>query len=229
MIGADDVRGRIQEISEELKLVVSGRTFDALLPPLMFAFVNGRYSLTVASIWAVVLALLLVMIRSVRKQPLRYAVGGLVGALLACGIAYFSDNAANYYLPKIVTSTVLVFAALISLVLGKPLAALTSHLTRGWDLAWYWRKDVKPAYQEVTLVWLVFFLMRFALQILLFRRGDVVALAWTNTLLGLPVTMAGLILSYLYGVWRLRNLKGPSVEEHRQGKQQPWEGQTRGF
>lgn len=228
-IGADDLKARIKEISEELKLVISGKTFDALLPPLLFAIVNGRYQLTVASIWAIALALFLGIIRLARKQPLRYALGGLVGVLFASGIAYFSNNAANYYLPKIVSSAVLVFSALVSIVLGKPMAALTSHLTRGWDLDWYWRKDVKPAYQEVTVIWLLFFLMRLALQVILYRRGDVVELAWTNTLLGLPVTIAGLILSYLYGIWRLRNLKGPSVEEHREGKLQPWEGQTRGF
>jgi len=149
--------------------------------------------------------------------------------MVASGIAYFSNNAANYYLPRIATSALLVLAALVSLILGKPMAALTSHLTRGWDLDWYWRKDVKPAYQEVTVLWFLSFVMRLALQVILYRRGDVVELAWTNTLLGLPVTIAGLILSYLYGIWRLRNLKGPSVEEHREGKLQPWEGQTRGF
>ena len=228
-IGADDLKARIKEISEELKLVISGKTFDALLPPLLFAIVNGRYQLTVASIWAIALALFLGIIRLARKQPLRYALGGLVGVLFASGIAYFSNNAANYYLPKIVSSEVLVFSALVSIVLGKPMAALTSHLTRGWDLDWYWRKDVKPAYHEVTVIWLLFFLMRLALQVILFRRGNIVELAWTNTLLGLPFTIAGLILSYLYGIWRLRNLKGPSVEEHREGKLQPWEGQTRGF
>jgi len=228
-IGADDLKARIKEISEELKLVISGKTFDALLPPLLFAIVNGRYQLTVASIWAIALALFLGIIRLARKQPLRYALGGLVGVLFASGIAYFSNNAANYYLPKIVSSAVLVFSALVSIVLGKPMAALTSHLTRGWDLDWYWRKDVKPAYQEVTVIWLLFFLMRLALQVILFRRGNIVELAWTNTLLGLPFTIAGLILSYLYGIWRLRNLKGPSVEEHREAKPQPWKGQTRGF
>ena len=228
-IGADDLKSRIKEISEELKLVISGKTFDALLPPLLFAIVNGRYQVTVASILAIALAVLLGIIRLARIQPLRYAVGGLVGVMVASGIAYFSNNAANYYLPRIATSALLVLAALVSLILGKPMAALTSHLTRGWDLDWYWRKDVKPAYQEVTVLWFLSFVMRLALQVILYRRGDVVELAWTNTLLGLPVTIAGLILSYLYGIWRLRNLKGPSVEEHREGKLQPWEGQTRGF
>lgn len=73
------MNARIKEISEELRLFISEKTFDALLPPLLFAVVNGRYQLTVASILAIALALLLGIIRLARKQPLRYAVGGLVG------------------------------------------------------------------------------------------------------------------------------------------------------
>ena len=44
-----------------------------------------------------------------------------------------------------------------------------------------------------------------------------------------PATMILLIVSYLYGTWRLRNLGGPSVEEFKSGTEPPWEGQQRGF
>jgi len=38
-----------------------------------------------------------------------------------------------------------------------------------------------------------------------------------------------LVISYLYGTWRLRHLKGPSVEEFKAGAEPPWTGQRRGF
>jgi len=38
-----------------------------------------------------------------------------------------------------------------------------------------------------------------------------------------------LVVSYLYGIWRLGNLEGPSVEEFKLGQEPPWEGQKRGF
>jgi hypothetical protein len=109
------------------------------------------------------------------------------------------------------------------------LAAWLSHLTRGWPLDWFWRDDVKPAYQEVTWVWALLTAMRLAIQVLLFQRGDTAALGWANVLLGWPVTIAVLVLSYIYGIWRLRQLGGPGVHEFREGKEPPWEGQTRGF
>ena len=38
-----------------------------------------------------------------------------------------------------------------------------------------------------------------------------------------------LVASYLYGLWRLQRLNGPSVEEFRSGAEPPWQGQKRGF
>jgi len=63
----------------------------------------------------------------------------------------------------------------------------------------------------------------------LFRRGDAAQLAWANTLLGWPVTILVLVISYIYGIWRLRKLGGPGVEEFTEGADPPWKGQTRGF
>jgi hypothetical protein len=67
------------------------------------------------------------------------------------------------------------------------------------------------------------------LQIQLYRGGDLFLIAWANTLLGFPATMSVLVLSYVYGTWRLRNLKGPGIDEFREGKSPPWEGQKKGF
>lgn len=125
--------------------------------------------------------------------------------------------------------TLIALGTLVSLMIGKPVAAWLSHLTRGWPLEWFWRADVKPAYREVTWIWALLIAARLGIQVYLFQRGDAAALAWANTLLGWPVTIAVLVLSYIYGIWRLRSLGGPGVHEFRAGKNPPWEGQTRGF
>ena len=71
--------------------------------------------------------------------------------------------------------------------------------------------------------------MRALVQFFLFQGGDTEALGIVSVLMGWPALIVLLILSYLYGLWRLRNLAGPSVEEFTAGIQPPWEGQTRGF
>jgi len=217
------------EILEELRSVVSGQTFDALLPPLVFVLINGLFGLDTAVVTALGLAVMLGVIRIIRKHTWMYALGGLVGVSLASGLAYLTRSAAGYFIPAIAGSALLLTLALGSIAVGKPLAAWASHLTRGWPLEWFWRQDVKPAYLEVTLFWTALILIRLIIQIILFQSGDPARLAWANALLGWPVIIVVLVLSYIYGIWRLRRLGGPGVEEFQAEKEPPWQGQTRGF
>jgi hypothetical protein len=46
---------------------------------------------------------------------------------------------------------------------------------------------------------------------------------------GWPALLILLVLSYIYGIWRLQDLKGPSVEEFKSAASPPWQGQRRGF
>ncbi len=218
-----------QELLEELQSVVSGKTIDALFPPLIFVIANGIFGLDPAIIIALGTALLLGALRLIRKETWLYALGGLLGVAFASGLAYLTRSAASYFIPAIISSSLLVILTVGSLFIGKPLAAWASHLTRGWPLEWFWRKDIKPAYREVTWLWTALFSLRLAVQVLLYQAGDALTLAWANTLLGWPVIIAALITTYLYGLWRLRQLGGPGVEEFKTDKKPPWQGQTRGF
>lgn len=221
--------GKTQEIGEELRSVLSGSTIDAVLPPLTFVIVDAIFRLEIAVIAALGLAVVLAGLRLLRKQSWYYALGGLLGVGLAAGLALLTRNAASYFIPSIIGSALILSLTLISGLIGKPLAAWLSHLTRGWPLDWFWRRDVKPAYQEVTWMWTLLIAVRLGVQVLLYQRGDAATLAWANILLGWPVTIGVLVLSYLFGIWRLRQLGGPGVHEFREGKEPPWEGQTRGF
>lgn len=218
-----------REILEELTSVLSGKTLDAILPPLIFVIINSMYGLTTAIIVALIISASFGMYRLIRKQSGLYALGGSLGIILAGGFAYLANNATNYFLPGIVTNAFVLLLSVFTLIIDKPLAAYASHLTRGWKLDWFWRKDIKPAYREVTIMWSLFFLIRTIIQITLFLSDNVDALIWANTIMGLPVTLAVLVLSYVYGIWRLRNLKGPGIDEYLENKNAPFRGQTRGF
>lgn len=221
--------GKGKEILDELRLVITGKTLDALLPPLVFAISNGFWGLNPAVLVALSLSLALGLRRLFLGQKATYALGGFLVVGLASSLALITRNASNYFISSAITSGTLLTASLVSLLIGKPLAALASHLSRGWPLDWFWRADVKPAYREVTFFWTTFFALRLSLQLVLLRSSDALRLAWVNTLLGWPVTGSVLIISYLYGVWRLHNLAGPGVDEYRKGVQPPWRGQVRGF
>lgn len=218
-----------QEILDELKSVISGKTFDAVLAPLVFVLSNNLFNLNIAAILALSLAALMAGRRFIKGENWYYALGGLLGTAIAASLALISRTATGYFIPGIITSLLILIIAIISLIAKKPLAAWASHLTRGWPLEWFWRDDIKPAYQEVTIFWAALFAVRLTIQVSLFRAGDATRLAWANTLLGWPVTISVLILSYIYGIWRLKKLGGPGVDEFQEGKEPPWEGQKKGF
>jgi hypothetical protein len=109
------------------------------------------------------------------------------------------------------------------------LAAFVSHLSRGWTLKWFAREDIRPAYFEVTLFWMIFFILKVVLQTVLWLKQDVSGLFLINTLLSMPANIIVLVTSYIYGIWRLHNLRGPGIEEFLENRSRPWKGQTRGF
>lgn len=219
----------LDDIRQELRSVIGGKTLGAILPPIVFVIANNLFGLAIGVVAASMTAVLLGAGRYLKGETIRYAAGGLLGVLIASAFAYFAGNAANYFLPRIFTSGFLFLAAILTLLVGKPMAAIASHLSRGWEFEWFLRKDIKPAYMEVTLMWAVLFLVRMLLQLQLYTDGDLLKQAWFNTLLGTPATLSVLILSYVYGIWRLKRLGGPGIDEFREKKEPPYRGQITGF
>jgi len=222
---------RFQEIKSELQSVLTGRGnwLDTILPPLIFILLNAIFGFNYAVWGALGVAVIFSIYRLVKRQPVRYALGGVGGVLLAVIIASLTGRAEAYFLPGIIIGLITVIACAVSLILKRPLVAYTSYITRRWPLDWYWHPRVRPAYSEVTLAWAVFFGLRTFLQFELFQDQAASSLGIFQLLSGWPATILLLIASYLYGLWRLGNLAGPSVEEFKQGTPPPWEGQKRGF
>lgn len=219
----------LKDILEELVMIFKGKTLDTIVPPLLFVFAQSRMTLLNAVMFAVVLSFFIGLYRLFKRQAITYAFGGLISVLIASAFALYANNASNYYLPGILSTSFLFGLILVSALIDKPLAVFASHLTRGWTLAWFWRDDIKPAYREVTWFWVVMFGLSAGVQWLFYLNDNVNALVWVTSLFGLPFTVFVLVVTYVYGLWRLKRLKGPGIEEFNQGKEAPFKGQTRGF
>jgi hypothetical protein len=148
---------------------------------------------------------------------------------LAALMARLLGRAEGFFLPTIVSGAVTFLLAFVSIVAKRPLAAWSSFVTRRWPLAWYWHPLVRPAYTEVTWLWAIYFLLRLLGQFTFFQAGAVDQLVWLNLVLGWPGILLLLIVSYVYGSWRLRQLAGPSVAEFRAKTLPPWQSQRKGF
>ena len=225
------MKNKLLELWQEFRVVFSGRnnTIDTILPPIVFALVDWLAGLQAASLSALGLAAILTVYRLVRRESWMYAVSGLVLTALAAGLAWFTNSAVSFFLPALVTGGITLMAMLVSIGLGKPLAAWSSHLTRAWPRDWYWLPSIRPAYTEVTWMWSAFVAIRLAAQFTLYQQGQTVLLGWVNGVLDWPAMVAVLAGSYVYGLWRLGRLGGPSVDEYVSGQPAPWKGQKKGF
>jgi hypothetical protein len=224
-------KGKAREVIDEFRSVVlsRGRILDVILPPLVFLGVKSL----AGDQWAMAASLLiggsLVLLRTLRREPTVLAFLGLSGSLLAFLAARWLQRAELFFLPDIVTNVALAVICFITAALRRPMVAWTSHVVRRWPRGWYWHPRVLPAYTEVTLAWGLFFLLQAGIQWALFLRKDVILIAASSLLNGWPATALLLILTYLYGTWRLPRLAGPSVAEFVDGLPEPWSSQRRGF
>lgn len=223
------MKPRWQELRTEFGMVLGGRALDIVLPPLVFLLSNTLWGLLTAMFAALALSVLLGVIRWRRGEALRYALGGAAGVLAALAFTWLLGQAEGFFLPGIVSTALTASLAAGSLFTRYPLTAWSSYLARRWPLAWYAHPQVRPAYAETTVFWLLYFGGKLAWQVALYRAADAASLAWVQTLTGWPALMVLLAITYLYGTWRLRRLSGPGVDEFKSGALPPWQGQQRGF
>ncbi len=223
---------RITELREEFQSIFSGRgarVFDSFLPLLLFFVLFALVGMDVA-LWAALgSAFILAALRILQRESLVYALGGLGGVLLAAVFVHPSGSGAGFFIPGLISGAATIILCVISVAINRPLVALTSFVARRWPMNWYRHPRVLPAYNEVAIGWGVVFALHLSLEFWLYQQGAVGTLGALRLFLGWPFTIILLILSYLYGLWRLRKLKGPSVEEFKAGVEAPWLGQRRGF
>lgn len=219
----------IVEILKELKMVLTGKSLDILLPPIIFLILNNTISLIAALIGSLLINIVFFVLRIVQRENIFYSLGGLFGVILAITLAYINNNGSNFFLPDIIGTVVLIIITIASLIVKKPLAIWVSHITRGWELEWFYREDVLPAYREVTIFWLFFFIARLSIELYLYVASTVEELVIANIIMGIPLLITVLTISYVYGITRLRRMGGPGIDEFVNNDTPPYRGQVKGF
>ena len=120
----------LKDLVDEVKNFTKGKTIDAIFPPIVYVIGNRFFDLKWGILLALILAGILAIKRILKKENFLYAILGMGGVLIASGFAYLAGNAANYFLPRVITSGFFFLVALGSLIIGKPMAALASHIDR---------------------------------------------------------------------------------------------------
>lgn len=197
----------------------------AALPTVVFVAVNIGATLRTAVIAAVGTAVGLALYRLARRQSPLQAGSGLIGVIIAAGIAFYTGEARNYFLVGILTSFGYGLAFLVSMAVRRPLVGLlwefldpvTTHVemrsetelaedpqTRAHPddvearthVPWYRRPDLLKAYQLATLAGVVVFLGRAVAQLFLYLLDWETALGVARIALGTPLWLAGVVFAF---------------------------------
>lgn len=215
-------------VKEFQDLPIANENFvDAIIAPIFFVLTARFFALNTAIIATGSIVLVILLYRLLKKESLRHAFYGVVGTLVALGIATLQGSTSGFFLPGIIRDLSVASLGFISILIGKPFTIYTSKYIRGWPNDWFMHKKVKPAYREVAIIWTLFLGLKGLLQIYFFNSPEILILIKLGT--SNQTTLLLLVLTYLYGQKRLRKLEGPSVEEFNNKIPPPWTSQQSGF
>jgi hypothetical protein len=157
---------------------------------------SGSDTNTAAGV-AVGLALVLTVVRLVRRESPQHALSGLIGVGFAAFIATRSGKAENFFLPGLLANAAYASAFLISLAVRWPLVGVIVTKIDGEEAGWRQDPQRMRAFVLASWLWAGLFLLRLVVQLPLYLAGAVVALGVAKTAMGLPLFGLGLWLTWL--------------------------------
>jgi Protein of unknown function (DUF3159) len=223
---------------------------DATLPTVAFIVANALGGLRVGIWTALGVAVLVFLLRLVRRESIQQGISGLIGVGIAVAIAAASGEARNFFVFGILRNAAIGVVLMGSIVVRWPLVGVIAEFLAPSHLGVmathslpglrkrmdkvsaslhhrpveeaagerapdpeperHWREDPRMlrAYAWLTALWGVTFLVRVAVQGLLYQRNDVGLLGTASLVLGIPVTAAELLVT-LWVVSRLHRHRCP--------------------
>ncbi|NYJ03725.1 DUF3159 domain-containing protein [Petropleomorpha daqingensis] len=238
---------------------------DATLPTVAFIVANAVGGLKVGIWTALGVAVLVFLLRIVRRESVQQGISGLIGVGIAVAIAAASGQARDFFVVGILRNAAIGVVLLGSIAFRWPLVgviaeflapshlgAMASHrlpgLRRRIDQVsatlhhraepdeatdgrsedpapeQHWRADRRMlrAYSWLTALWGLTFLLRVAVQGLLYQRNDVELLGTASLVLGLPITAVELLVT-LWVVARLHRHRCPEPAQAEAAEEPPGE------
>jgi hypothetical protein len=162
------------------------------------AYVASGSDTNAAAIVAVGLALVLAVLRLVRRESPRHALSGLVGVGFAAFIATRSGRAEDFFLPGLLANAAYALAFIISIAVRRPLVGVIVSQFDGTEIPWRSDPQRLRSFTRASWLWVGLFLTRLTVQLPLYLAGAVVALGVARTAMGLPLFALGIWLT-----WRL--------------------------
>jgi hypothetical protein len=187
---------------------------DSSLPGLLFVIVYSASGgeLQIAAGLAVALGAALAVFRRIRGESLKFAITGFAGVAIAALIATRTGRAEDFFLPGLLFNAGYAMAYAVSIAIGWPLIGVIVGPLTGNGMRWREDPALVALYSKVSWLWVGMFLIRLGVQLPLYLSGSLLALGITRTVMGLPLFLLCLWLSWL----SLRG-KGLDLPDFRRG------------
>lgn len=171
---------------------------ETVLPGLLFVAV---FTLTLdpwLAIWiSVAMSVMFTLYRLIRRQAATQALVGLLGVVISAVLALMSNKPEDNFVVGMVTNGVYGFVFLVSILVGWPLVGVVIGLVRSEGTSWRQNRHHKRVYMGVTALWVGMFTLRLAIEFPLYLARNIAGLATAKLVLGLPLYVPVLALTWL--------------------------------
>ena len=185
---------------------------ETVVPSLLFVLIYiPTQDARIAALVPGAVALILFVVRLVRRESPLSAISGMLGVGIAVIVTMFTGRAVDYFFPGFVINAAWSLGLVISLLVGWPLMGLVIGFVAGNYTAW--RKNLKLKRMAVwlTLMWLAMFVARLAVQLPMYLGEHLGALATARIVMGTPLFALVIIVTW-FGV---RSVTKSSDEDSR--------------
>ncbi len=162
--------------------------FESVVPGLAFVILyTVTRDLVLSLVVSVGSAALFTVIRLVQRSTLSAALGGLVAAAVAAGLALWTGRGEDNFVPGLITNAVYGSALLISALAGWSLIGLAVGFLMNEGTSWRADRRKRRVFFWLTIAWAALFFLRLAVQFPLYLAGDVTTLGTLKLVMGLPL------------------------------------------
>ncbi|MFW0790393.1 DUF3159 domain-containing protein [Gordonia sp. CPCC 205333] len=171
---------------------VSGLIYSTL-PIVVFVPANMIFNLTGAIIAALACAMVIFVIRLVRREQLSPAISGLFGVAICAYIAHRTGSAKGYFLFGIWVTLVYAGIFVLSILVRWPLVGVAWNAINGNGHSWRKHRPTLVAYDIATALWALVFGARYLVQSSLYDSSHTGWLAVARIGMGWPLTAAAVL------------------------------------
>lgn len=180
---------------------------EGAAPSIVFvvAYAVAGTSLEVSLAAALAVSAVVAVVRLLRGESLRHVLGGLAAVAVAAAVAARTGRAEDYFLPSLLANLAAALIWAASILAGWPLLGVIVGAAAGQRTRWRSDPDLLRGYRRASWIWTASFLVRAGVMTPLYLAGDLLALGVVKVVLGWPMVLVVVWLSW----WTIRRTLPP--------------------